>query len=188
MSVGDVGHIATVLCAGLHEDVATGAGNGIDGEWTVSLPLLSVAKCPGIAIGVRRSGGVVVGQKEQKCFYGVQIGACEILLHAVRTQPWRNAYEILILVREVGLPGDVGRDVWSRGVGASVVWGEVGDVEEALDVGAGVGVVGGEGADGEVGQVVEGVVAVEAVVGLALARVEVGIGDVDSDDLQRRCA
>ncbi len=131
----------------LGDEGAAEAVNGIDGEFGPVFPGSPVVERPDRVVG-GGGLGVIVRQVEDEGLDCVVVGGGEELCGAFRAYPGRHGQEgQLHVARKVILRGHVGGDIFGEDGLAGGAGIQEGEVEQAVEVIAGRGVVGGEGLD-----------------------------------------
>ena len=179
----DICHISAVGRARLHKGIGAGGGYGVDGEVVLLLPLVLIAQRPHVVVRSWRLRRPIARQEEHETSDGIISRTRQVILSAFCAQPRRDGDQVIVGVRQIALPRHVRRDIRRGEVVTWIVGLEVGGVEQADDVGAGVGAIGGEGTDVEVGEVGEGegaIDALEVVVAVRPSR----IGEAQGHDLE----
>ncbi len=153
-------HIPAVQGARFHQDASARSRDRIHRIIVVPLPASTIAQPPDLAVDLwRRLGAIVARQVKQESTHQALDfpRRTQVLLHALRTQPRCDRYQIVVCIGKIRETGGIGRDVGRAGVDALGGGEQVGSVEEARDIIPGGDTVGAQSSYVEGGKILEGV-------------------------------
>jgi len=138
-------HLPTVLIGGLYKHLSALPRYSIDRPVVLLLPTAPILQIPDLTDWFwRRHFRVVTCEPEKEAFNRSNgLRRRQVAQRAIGVDPWRERNERIIGIGKIGEARDVGGNVLAAQVRTRIVRRQVGDVEEAVDVVASGGVVGG---------------------------------------------
>lgn len=144
-------HLPTVLIGGLYQHLPALPSHSINRPVVFLLPTAPILQVPDLADWFwRRHIGVVTREPEQEpSHWSNGLRRRQVAQRAVGVDPWRERNERIVGLGKIGEARDVGGNVLAAQFRTRIVRRQVGDIEETVNVTAGGGMVGGEGAQVE---------------------------------------